>query len=323
MICDVCKSREAVIYQSHSNRRLCKECFINDIKERIRIEAEKQKLTSANKILLAVSGGKDSLVLADALSTFINPSKLIAFNINEGIKGYNRDDQVKKLNNYLKDLGIELIATSFKKEIGFSLDEMVEATVRKNLKISACTFCGGFRRKLINDAGLKEKADYVVTGHNLDDEVQAIFINLIRGDLLRLIRFGDRPLRVSNSFVMRVKPLRKIYEWETTMYAYFKGFEFQEEECPYISQRPTLRAKVRDLLYSLEQKMPGTLLKIINQFDIISERIRNNYSMNSELPKCLICGEPTTFGRLICKNCELLIRSGLFPQEYQKYLPIS
>jgi len=144
MICDVCKVREAVVYQQHTGRKLCKECFIEDIGKRIETEARKQNLDKANKILLAVSGGKDSLVLADALSSFINPSKLIAFNINEGIRGYNRDDQLRKLYEYLKDLGIELIATSFKHEVGFTLDEMVKSCNRKRvLKVSACTFLRG------------------------------------------------------------------------------------------------------------------------------------------------------------------------------------
>ncbi|TRM73230.1 TIGR00269 family protein, partial [Sulfolobus sp. B5] len=80
MICQVCKLREAEIYQPHTGRKLCKQCFIDDVKNRIKIEAEKQGLLKAGKVLLAVSGGKDSLVLADALSSFINPSNLIAFN---------------------------------------------------------------------------------------------------------------------------------------------------------------------------------------------------------------------------------------------------
>ncbi|TRM76239.1 TIGR00269 family protein [Sulfolobus sp. E5] len=325
MICQVCKLREAEIYQPHTGRKLCKQCFIDDVKNRIKIEAEKQGLLKAGKVLLAVSGGKDSLVLADALSSFINPSNLIAFNINEGIHNYNREDQTKKLEKYLTDLGIELITTSFKKEVGFTLDEMVIASKNKGLKVSACTFCGGFRRKLINEAGLNVNADYVATGHNLDDEVQTIIINLIRGDLLRLVRLGDKPLKVSNKFVTRVKPLRKIYEWETTMYAYSRGFEFQEVECPHISERPTLRAKVRELLYLLEEKLPGSLLKILVEFDEISARIKKNYTTIGELPNCIICGEPTTPGRKICKNCELLIRASLLPHSegYQKYLPIS
>ena len=319
MKCDVCKSKDAVILQPHTGRRLCKDCFIDDIQNRVKKEAEKEGLTKANKILLAVSGGKDSLTLADTLASFIDPKKLISFNIVEGIGGYNRSDQAKKLKKYLDDLGIELISTSFKKEVGFTLDDMVRSSHDKGLNISACTFCGGFRRKLINAAGREVKADLVATGHNLDDEAQTIVINLLRGDIKRLIRLGEIPVKLSDKFVLRVKPLRKIYEWETTMYAYYKGFEFQEVECPYISMKPTLRAKVRDLLYSLESKKPGSLLTIVEEFDKISEEYKRNSELK-DLPKCKICGEPTSYGRDVCKNCELLIKSGLLNHQY---LPMS
>ncbi|BFH74481.1 TIGR00269 family protein [Sulfurisphaera javensis] len=317
MICDVCKIREAEIYQPHSGRKLCRNCFIEDIRKRVEKEADKIGLKNASKILLAVSGGKDSFVLADTLASFIDSKRLVAYNITEGIHGYNRKEQVEQLRKFLTELGIDLIEDSFKESVGFTLDEMVKSSREKGLNVSACTFCGGFRRKLINNAGRLVNADYVATGHNLDDEVQAIVINLIRGDLLRLIRFGDKPLKLSSKFVLRVKPLRKIYEWETTMYAYYKGYNFQEVECPYIISRPTLRAKVRELLYILEENKPGALLNIIEEFDRISENVRKEYSTKEELkelPRCKICGEPTSYGREICKNCELLIKSGLLHQ---------
>lgn len=320
MKCDVCKTRDAVIYQPHSGRRLCKDCFTDDVKKRVKEEAEKQGVLKASKILLAVSGGKDSLTLADTLASIIDPKRLIAFNIVEGIYGYNRKEQAIKLNKYLDDLGIELISSSFKEEVGYTLDEMVESANGKRLNISACTFCGGFRRKLINNAGRKVNADLVATGHNLDDEAQTIIANLLRGDIKRLVRIGDVPLKLSDKFVLRIKPLRKIYEWETTMYAYLKGFEFQDVECPYISAKPTLRARVRELLYLIEQRNPGSLLRIVETFDQISENIRNSTD-KKELPTCRICGEPTSYGRDICKNCELLLKSGLL--DHQKYLPIS
>jgi len=321
MICNVCKAREAEVYQPHSGKRLCRKCFIEDVRARVKEESLKIGLDKANKILLAVSGGKDSYVLADTLASFIDPQKLIAYNITEGIHGYNRREQVEQLRKYLSSLGIELIEDSFKQSVGYTLDEMMKYSIGKGLNVSACTFCGGFRRKLINNAGRAVSADYVATGHNLDDEVQAIVINLIRGDLLRLIRFADKPIKLSSKFVLRVKPLRKVYEWETTLYAYYSGYQFQELECPYISTRPTLRAKVRELLYMLEDKKPGTLLTILEEFDKLAEKVRNQTQLKEELPTCKICGEPTSYGREICKNCELLISAGLL--NYHQNLPMS
>ncbi|AWR99776.1 TIGR00269 family protein [Metallosphaera hakonensis] len=313
MICDRCGVREAELLQSHSGKRLCKECFLSDVQERVEIEAKRLNLLRASKVLIAVSGGKDSLVLADTLAKVIDPKRIIAFNIVEGIQGYNREGQVRELNGYLRDLGIELISTSFKGSLGFSLDEMVRSSGERGLKIAACTFCGGFRRKLINQAGRDVNADLVATGHNLDDEVQTIIINLLRGDVKRIMRFGESPLKLSDRFVMRVKPLRRIYEWETTMYAYIKGFKFQEVECPYISMKPTMRAKVRELMYELEAKSPGFLLRILDNFDEMGDSAKKESRLGN-LPVCKICGEPTSFGRDYCKNCELLMAAGLMEQ---------
>lgn len=294
---------------------MCDRCFIEDVRERVKAEALRLGLHTAKKIVLAVSGGKDSLVLADTLSSVVDTGRLIGFNIVEGIEGYNRESQARKLEKHLRDLGIQLVRTSFKEEVGHSLDEMVRASQRAGLRTSACTFCGGFRRKLINNAGREVGADYVATGHNLDDEVQTIIINLLRGDVKKLVRVGDSPLRLSDKFVMRVKPLRRVYEWETAMYAYLKGFKFQDTECPYISSRPTMRSKVRELMYAIEEERPGALLKILDTYDRIAEEVRRSSNL-SPLPSCRICGEPTSFGRDVCKNCELLISSGLLKGDH-------
>jgi uncharacterized protein (TIGR00269 family) len=325
MLCDVCKLREAEVYQAHSGLKLCRECFIADVTARVEKEARRLGLFNARKILLAVSGGKDSYVLADTLSSVLKGVKLVAYNITEGIAGYNRAEHVRKLRDFLKDRGIELIEGSFKGQVGYTLDEMVAASKAKGLNVSACTFCGGFRRKLINDVAREVKADFVATGHNLDDEVQTYLINFLRGDVSRLVREGEEPVRLSDLFVQRVKPLRRVYEWETAMYAYFRAYEFQEVECPYITQRPTLRAKVRELLYSLESQRPGALLRLLELFDSLasSQRRKLVKSLPSQLPRCKICGEPTSYGREICKNCELLLASGLEPKYAHQNLPIS
>jgi len=305
MLCDVCKVNEAQVFQPHTQRKMCKKCFMDDIKRRVEVEVEKKGLRG-KKILVGVSGGKDSIVLIDILSKLLDPSKLIALNIEEGIQGYNRRETVIKLRQYFDQLGVELVLSSFKEHVGLTLDEMVKKSKENKVKVSACTFCGGFRRKILNEIGRSYNVDFVATGHNLDDEAQTIIINLLRGDINRLIRFGDEMIRVSDKFVPRVKPLRKVYEWETTTYAYFLGFEFQELECPYISLQPTLRAKIRELLYEIEEAYPGTLLRIVENFDKIADKVKSSI-MVTKLSECIICGEPTTPQRKICKNCELLM----------------
>ena len=91
MICDVCKSRTATIYQLHSGRKLCRKCFLEDIINRVEKEIKRYNMIDkGDKVLLALSGGKDSFTLLYILTQIHDPSRLIGLSIIEGIEGYNR-----------------------------------------------------------------------------------------------------------------------------------------------------------------------------------------------------------------------------------------
>ncbi len=312
--CDSCGRKEAIVYQPHTGKRLCKHCFINDIKQRVRMEVEKNKLFSSNDtLLLALSGGKDSFVLLDIMPHIHPPSKLIGLSIIEGIPNYNRKEDVTKMIKYARDRGVDIIITSFKEFIGYGLGEIVLKARKNGVLVSPCTFCGGLRRRIINVYAREVGATKTVTAHNLDDEVQTLFMNFLRGDPERLIRQHPRAPRLSEKFVHKVKPLRSIYEWEATMYAYLLGFRFQETECMFITQQPTLRARIRRWLYQLERSHPGTMLRLLKLFDeLVEQHTMQAWNLPS-LPHCKYCGEPTSFGRDVCKLCELLLKSGIKP----------
>ena len=149
--------------------------------------------------------------------------------------------------------------------------------------------------------------DKVATAHNLDDEVQTILINIMRGDLERLHMNHPRRPRASRLFVEKIKPLRRIYEWETAKYAYLADYKPQEVECPYLEHFPSLRVRVRDMLYRLETSSPGIMLRLIEWFDKAFDPSR--VPRRVELSECSICGEPTSPGRSVCKSCELQLKS--------------
>jgi uncharacterized protein (TIGR00269 family) len=317
MKCSLC-DREAKVFQPHYGRALCYDCFIEDIRARAREYLRKMKISG--RIMLAVSGGKDSFVLSDVMMEIYDRGKLIAFNVEEGIRGYNREGETQDLERKLMANGVELIRLKAKEVLGFGVDDVYYSAMKKGLNCSACTFCGDIRRKMINKVARELNASYVATGHNLDDEVQTILINLLSGDKFRIARAGEEFISYDEYFVPRIKPLRRVYEWETTMYSFIRSFKFQEVECPHITQRPTIRAKVRELLYNMELFEPGISLKILDFFDSEYQRIREKLELRKwevKLPKCEICGEPTSIGRKICKGCELVIASGFkgFPKQ--------
>ncbi|MEM0453544.1 MAG: TIGR00269 family protein [Sulfolobales archaeon] len=291
---------------------MCSKCFIEDLILRVSNEVRKYDMFRPNdRLLLAVSGGKDSFVLLNIISRMHEPSRLGVITVSEGIEGYNRDEDVYWALKSSKELGVDYIKTSFKEVVGYSLNDLVDMSLRSNFNVSPCTFCGMLRRRIINKFARELGYDKVLTAHNLDDESQTAFINILRGDLSRLLQSHPRGPRLSELFIRRVKPLRKIYEWECALYAYLNGFKFQEVECPYIINRPTLRAKVREYLYRLESVKPGTLLKFLNFVDGLMIKYFDFSNTLPNLPLCSICGEPTAYGRTICKTCELLIKVGI------------
>jgi len=310
--CDVCNVREAVVYQPHYSRKLCSGCFMEDIKFRIKKQIEKYNMfDKRHKLLLGVSGGKDSFVLLDVLVELHDPSKIIALTIIEGVEGYNRDEEVERVKRYTRGYGVDSIIVSLKEEFGYRLDEIVRLALKSGIDESPCTFCGVLRRRVLNTYARMVNADRTVTAHNLDDEVQTIVINMIRGDYQRLLRGHPLAPKLSERFVHKVKPMREIYEWETALYAYIKGFTFQETECPYINLRPTLRAKIRDILYGLERNSPGALYRILMEYDeMLLDDVKKLYDRPS-LPTCRLCGEATSYGRDICKTCEIFENLGV------------
>ena len=308
--CDRCGFREASIYQRHSGERLCRECFLEDVRNRVLREIKRWNMISpGDKVLLALSGGKDSFVLLDLLSEIHDPSKLGGVTVVEGIEGYNRLEDLERLKRIARDRGVDLHITSFRELSGYTLDEMVKRSDEAGLKISPCTFCGIYRRRGINYVARIHGYDKVATAHNLDDEAQTLLINILRGDIPRIVTLHPLRRNPSELFVHRVKPLRKIYEYETAIYAKIKSYTPQVVECPYLELRPSLRARIRDILYALEEIRPGTLLRLLEEFDelLIQEVSKTRVSLGV----CRICGEPTSPGRDICKACELLIKTGL------------
>ncbi|MCS7108002.1 MAG: TIGR00269 family protein [Sulfolobales archaeon] len=301
-----------MVFQKHSSKLLCRGCFADDVRLRIYNEVHKYSMFgSGEKLLLAISGGKDSFVLFDVILKIHEPSKLGVITVLEGIEGYNRDEDVRWVIESSKELGIDCIRTSFKEVVGYSLKDLVARSGRSELNVSPCTFCGMIRRKIINKFARELGYDKVLTAHNLDDESQTAFINILRGDLSRLLQSHPKGPKLSELFIRRVKPLRKVYEWECALYAYLNGFKFQEVECPYITDRPTLRAKIREYLYKLESIRPGTLLKFLNSVDDLIIKYFSTSDNLPHLPTCSYCGEPTAYDRTICKTCELLIKVGV------------
>lgn len=246
-------------------------------------------VSRGDRIGIAFSGGKDSSVLLHMMKKLsgVVGFEIVAITVDEGIEGY-RDSSIRIASTMAKELGIEHHVYSFSGHLGKRLDEI------KTRKY--CTYCGVFRRYILNKAARELGCNKIALGHNMDDEAQSILMNVIRNDEEKMDNLGTEHMSAAEGLVKRIRPLRNIAEREITAYATIKEIEFHEGECPHSFDN--VRRDVQGFLNSMEDKSPGTKIQVVRFLD--SARQRKSKIVN----KCSECGEPTVHE--ICNACNLV-----------------
>jgi uncharacterized protein (TIGR00269 family) len=257
-----------------------------------------------NTIAIAVSGGKDSVSLLHVLARLEKRyprARLVAVTVDEGIRGY-RDEALKIASENCGKLGVEHVVVSFEELFGYTLDDVVERLKQKGAAgETPCAWCGVLRRRALNVAARRLKADKLATAHTLDDEAQTILLNILHGDVLRIAR--EKPVTdiVHPKLVRRIKPFCEVPERETSLYAYLRGVRFQSTPCPYASE--ALRNDARAMLNRMEEKHAGIKFTIFKSIEKIRPALEEA-ARKEGLGVCSACGEPTT--EKVCRTCQLL-----------------
>jgi uncharacterized protein (TIGR00269 family) len=288
------KCREPGVF---SNPYLCKKHFINKVENRILKTIRDYKLIGkADKVIVAASGGKDSTVCLHLLSKHYNVRALA---IDEGIPGY-RDKTLTDLRAFCGSHSIPLTIVSAREECGTTLTQMVS---RQDLK--PCTLCGALRRHLLNLHARRMGATRLATGHNLDDEVQTIMMNMLRNQPLQSARLSPSTGVIRDPrFVQRVKPLYFCTEREIAAYAFLQGYKINYTECPHA--HASYRALVRDQLNVLEHSHPSSKANIVRSFLKTLPSLKRKYAATGRLGECVRCAEPSQ--NEVCKFCQIMDR---------------
>ncbi len=252
-----------------------------------------QLIQPHDRIAVGLSGGKDSVLTLHLLVELMEEFdfELIAVSIDEGVSGY-RDEGIDAARINAAKLGIELVEGSFKKEYGFTLDQV------SNLYQSACIPCGVFRRQLLNKISSELCVDKLATGHNLDDEIQSFLMSFAKADFRRFSKFGPKLDRIHPNLVPRIKPLWKLPEKDVGIWAVMNNVDVHFAECPY--SHTSLRSKVKNYLNQKEGKRKGTKLSILESFSQTFKFERKEIIIG----QCKLCSEPSSLN--ICKACEMV-----------------
>ena len=294
MQCSKCGNPKVIYKREQSGQLLCKDCFIESIEKKAIKTIRKEKLLDkGDKVLVALSGGKDSVTTLEILNTFreMNVIDICAVTVDEGIDNY-RQDGVDIAIRHAERLGIEHKVVSLKEEYGITLDEIMQ---RDNHK-GSCTYCGVFRRTIINKTAREMGATKIATGHNLDDEVQAIMMNYLEGNTDNLTKLGAKTESEAEEFTVKIKPLREIPEREIGLYVVAKELEVHFDSCPYA-------------INQLTEKHPTIKYSTLRGYDKIKNILKEEFKKEYKHGRCARCGEPSS--NELCKACSFLEELGV------------
>lgn len=299
MKCSECKS-DAIVFLSYSNKFLCGRHLSQLVEKRVGTAIRAYKMIEGKRrIGVAVSGGKDSLTLLYVMNKLLGKDrrlKIVAITVDEGIRNY-RDRSIVYAQRLAKKLGVEHHVYSFS-DHAIPMDKIMSKKVT-----DPCSYCGVFRRWVINRAARELKLDAVAVGHNLDDVVQTFLMNMMRNEPLRIARFTPNGGIIENEdFVPRIRPLFTVPEREVMLYALYNGIEFYNGECPYAQF--ALRNHVREFINDLEEKYPGMKFRMLNSYLSLIKNIK--LPEDVKVYSCKECGEVSSSE--LCKRCEFINR---------------
>ncbi|AEA12040.1 PP-loop domain protein [Thermoproteus uzoniensis 768-20] len=310
-VCTSCGKRQAQFLRRSSGERLCLNCLFRSIEEKVwRTIRDERMIEPGDKVAVAISGGKDSLVLLDILGKLkargrLKDVELEAFTINEGhpyscFYRMSRADFVKELAGRY---GVAYSVFNFKEVFGYSALELAERLWKSGVDIHMCAVDGILRRKAMNLIGKRRGWTKIATAHNLDDEAQTVLLNVLMGNLKRFA-WLDLDDAEEKDLVRRIKPLKYVREEEVAVYAHYHGIPLMELECPYVYTNP--RYGLKFMLAELEERMPNVKYNLVSFGRRLGEVLRGQ-----EIPysRCKYCGAPSS--RDVCRACELFEKAGL------------
>lgn len=276
-------------------QRLCRDQVAKAI-------ADHDMIRPDDRVLVAVSGGKDSLGLWDMLVEM--GYRADGFYVGLGIGEYS-DRSGEHTRAFAHERGLRLVEVDLAERYGYDIP-----TGAREARRAPCSACGLSKRHLFDEAALHGGYDVVATGHNLDDEAAVLFGNVLRWQTDYLGR--QLPvLPARPGFPRKVKPLIRLGEREMAAWCVLRGIDYIVEECPMAVGNKHLAYK--EALNDIERTSPGSKFDFYHSFLARgSERFRPEAEADQDaLGTCTTCGAPTPGD--LCAFCRLVERAGGTP----------
>ncbi len=264
-----------------------------------------------NRVLAAVSGGKDSVAMLYALAG-IDGIELHVFFIDLGIPGYS-EESLRVVKSHAEALGLPLHVERLAR-YGFTIRDAAVLREKRLLGRPVCSVCGTVKRYLLNRYAVEHGFDAVATGHTMDDILGFYLASLSSRDALPGIAKLAPYTPGSHRLAARIRPLYFLTDAEAAMYVEARGLEIVSSKCPYAPRREKgLRLTLKKMLMEVDREHPGYRLMLSSTLaDHVSGVFSAAYPPEP-MGLCSVCGYPSSTDP--CSFCRLRTRiTGLLKQ---------
>lgn len=306
MKCTRCRASAEINLRSH-HAAFCRPCFILHFQRQVERTIKRLHMIAPEEsVLVAVSGGKDSLALWDVL--LAQGYQTSGLYLDLGIGQYSSHSR-EKVERFAAAHNVPLRVVTLEEE-AVSVPTAAQFTNRV-----PCAACGLMKRHFFDQYAIEGGFKVLATGHNLDDEAARLLGNVLHWQTEYLAREKPVLQPTHPRFVRKVRPLYRLSELETAVYAFFRGIDYVVEECPNSAKATQLTYK--DTLNKLEAQMPGTKLSFVQEFLRSAQPLF--VAPDGSAPRdCEVCGMPSFAP--VCSFCKLVQEVERKQEQRQKTL---
>lgn len=292
MKCSRCGKPAFAKFKRH-NAAFCEECFDLFFERQVEGAIRRKRMFTRNeKVLLGVSGGKDSMALWHYLHRA--GYKVFGVHVFLGIGEYSEKSR-EVVTAFARSCNLPLTVLDVQDFIGCSLPE----ATRRLRERAPCSLCGSIKRHILNRFAFEEGFVVYATGHNLDDEAATLLGNVLHWHIDYLAHQDPHLPSPHPKMTRKVKPFYTLTEEEILRYVELHRIPFVPERCPLSQKAKSLDYK--EALALLEERSPGTKHMFFLGF---LEKGKAYFARNltpPELRECQRCGMPTT--QEVCSFC--------------------
>ncbi|MCX6075933.1 MAG: tRNA 2-thiocytidine biosynthesis protein TtcA [Campylobacterales bacterium] len=226
-----------------------------------RTNAEFNLIEEGDKILVGLSGGKDSLTMVHAMKEQQRRAPF-KFEFIAVTVSYGMDENFDALIAHCKEYDIPHVVHDTK------IYDLAEEKIRKNS--SFCSFFSRMRRGSLYSAAEKFGCNKVALGHHMDDAAESFFMNFIYNGQMRSLA---PKYRAGNGLIV-IRPLIQMRERQLAAFAVDNNMPtIGDESCPSMRfdvKMPHARAHTKEILAKMEKEFPTLFTSLNAAFKNIS-----------------------------------------------------